>query len=136
MIEFPFDTLKVRLQASDTKDPWRYSINMIQRDGIRSFYHGLPLPLVGAMLESACVFSVTGHLKQYLYNTRDTTISQTSFVAGLSGFVVAKFLTPIELIKCRMQFPSTPYRHSWDCLVQSVKQDGISVLCMYYILYH
>ncbi|KAJ1650275.1 hypothetical protein IWW47_005731, partial [Coemansia sp. RSA 2052] len=58
-VEYPFDTVKVRLQTSESqvfsgtldclKQTWR-------NEGFRGFYRGLTSPLVGAMAENAIAF--------------------------------------------------------------------------------
>jgi hypothetical protein len=54
-----------------------------------------------------------------------------------TGFVVSFVLTPIELVKCRLQVasdaantsnPAVPYRGAIDCISRSVREEGLSVL--------
>lgn len=55
-MEYPFDTLKVRLQTG----PYTGAVNCIStvsaEEGVLAFYRGLATPLVGAGLEVATLF--------------------------------------------------------------------------------
>ncbi|KAJ2481076.1 mitochondrial ornithine carrier protein [Coemansia sp. RSA 2131] len=110
-VEYPFDTVKVRLQTSETqvfsgtldclKQTW-------QHEGFRGFYRGLTSPLLGAMAENAIAF--------YAYNRIQSAIRAVShdseaglslpqlFVSGaLSGSICAFVISPVELVKCKLQ---------------------------------
>ena len=62
VIEFPFDTVKVRLQSQPDTRPLRYSgpidciRQSIAQDGIRGLYRGISPPLVGAAAENSALF--------------------------------------------------------------------------------
>jgi len=50
---------------------------------------------------------------------------------SFSGACVATVLTPVELIKCRMQTvnqDAIKYKNSWECLVRTVKAGGVTSL--------
>lgn len=141
VVEYPLDTIKVRLQTlesssrSHRRPPWwRYGLSMLQQEGFRPLYHGLPLPLVGAMLESACMFSIVHQMKWILFgtsntvNTSNTSVWQTSVAGACAGILTGTLLTPMELVKCRLQLPQAPYRNTWDCITRSVHHEGVSVL--------
>jgi mitochondrial ornithine carrier protein len=61
-IEYPFDTVKVRLQAQPNVGPLRYSGPLdcfrqsIRQDGFRGLYRGISPPLVGAAVETSSLF--------------------------------------------------------------------------------
>lgn len=62
MIEYPFDTVKVRLQSQSDHSSYRYSgpidcfRKSVRRDGAFSLYRGLSAPLLGAAVENSSLF--------------------------------------------------------------------------------
>lgn len=61
-IEYPFDTIKVRLQSQPNTIPLRYSGPLdcfkqsLQKDGFLGIYRGISAPLVGAAVETSTLF--------------------------------------------------------------------------------
>jgi ornithine carrier protein len=61
-IEYPFDTIKVRLQSQPDNLPLRYTGPLdcfkksLQRDGFLGIYRGISAPLVGAAVETSSLF--------------------------------------------------------------------------------
>jgi ornithine carrier protein len=61
-IEYPFDTVKVRLQSQPDSLPLRYTGPLdcfkksLQRDGFLGIYRGISAPLVGAAVETSTLF--------------------------------------------------------------------------------
>jgi len=118
VVEYPFDTVKVRLQSQPDHLPLRYAGPLdcfrqsIAQDGIRSLYRGVSAPLAGAAAETACLFWTYGVAKDVLRatalanDTSDELPLSTMITAGaISGGMTSLVLTPIELVKCRMQAP-------------------------------
>lgn len=114
-VEYPFDTLKVRLQSQPSVGKAHYSSTFdcfrqtIRNDGYRGLYRGLSMPMVGAMFENAILFVSfskasdivrlwSGMGKDEELNTRGVMVA-----GALSGAVTSFVLTPIELVKCRLQ---------------------------------
>lgn len=198
MIEFPFDTLKVRLQtaysceynncalhyllvlarglvisdphphhpsflfpltssasasgsstttsASSRLSPRALLKSIISSDGPLSLYRGMSLPLAGTILETATLFSANGYLKRLLRGAghiapdADLPLKYVFAAGGGTGFCVSWVLTPIELVKCRLQVSGQPvaggppnarhlsYTGPIDCIAQSVKKEGLGVL--------
>jgi ornithine carrier protein len=71
-IEYPFDTVKVRLQSQPDGVPLRYTGPLdcfkksLQRDGFLGIYRGISAPLVGAAVETSTLFfSVSVHWVTY-----------------------------------------------------------------------
>ena len=62
IIEYPFDTVKVRLQSQPEHLPLQYTGPLdcfrqsIQRDGLRGLYRGISAPLAGAAIETSSLF--------------------------------------------------------------------------------
>jgi ornithine carrier protein len=62
IVEFPFDTVKVRLQSQANTVPLQYTGPLdcfkqsIQKDGLRGLYRGISAPLFGAAVETSSLF--------------------------------------------------------------------------------
>ena len=70
---------------------------------------GLPVPVAGAMLENATLFVAYSQLQDAIRWTtgrppsQDLTLSHLALAGAGAGAVTSFVLTPIELIKCKMQ---------------------------------
>ena len=128
LVEYPFDTVKVRLQTSHSSSIGNTLTEIYSSGGISAFYRGIPVPLAGTMLETACLFTSMTQIKHFLYpNQHNFTVSEIATAGAGAGFVTSFLLTPIELVKVRMQ-TSNMYRHSWHCVADSFKREGITFL--------
>lgn len=119
IIEYPFDTVKVRLQSQPSSFPLRYAGPLdcfrqsISQDGFLSLYRGISAPLFGAAIETSSLFfsyRVAQELaKRTIYGRHgeDEKLPLRSLVlcGAASGAFTSLFLTPIELVKCQMQIP-------------------------------
>lgn len=114
LIEYPFDTVKVRLQSQRT-DMVQYSSTMdclrqtLQVDGFQGLYRGLPAPMIGAMFENAILFVSFSKASEFVRSLRgmsaelELDIKGVMCAGALSGIVTSFVLTPIELVKCQLQ---------------------------------
>lgn len=140
VIEYPFDTVKVRLQSQPDHLPLRYKgpidcfRQSFQADGFRGLYRGLSAPMAGAAIENSCLFwsyrMIQDVLKSTCYSSTDPLPFAALLVSGAaSGSITSLALTPIELIKCKMQVPlegSNTRAASPLSLAASIfRQDGI-----------
>jgi hypothetical protein len=142
--------VQVRLQASASglgprfTGPWDCFKKTLRNEGTYGLYKGMSFPLFGTVLETATLFLSNGSMRRALVERghlepgADLPIPLV-FVSGAgAGFFVSFILTPLELVKCRMQVqigssgPSTHgrrlYRGPFDCLRRSIKHEGLSVL--------
>lgn len=115
VLEHPFDLTKVRLQAQvlDSNKRFKGPIDCLTKtwtnEGIRGLYRGLPAPVVGAMAENASLFLCYNQLQSLirgangLSSSQPLTLGQLALAAGGAGAVASFLLTPIELVKCKMQ---------------------------------
>ena len=121
IVEYPFDTVKVRLQSQPDHLPLRYTGPLdcfkqsIAQDGFRGLYRGVSAPLAGAAAENACLFwsySVAqGLLRKTVVNVGENEqlpLGALITAGAISGGITSLLLTPIELVKCRMQAPLHP----------------------------
>lgn len=115
-IEYPFDTVKVRLQSQPDTVPLRYAgpvdcfRQSFRRDGLQGLYRGISAPLFGAAIETSSLFFsyriAQDTLQTIFYRDSDPLPLHALFGCGaFSGAFASLLLTPIELIKCKMQVP-------------------------------
>ncbi|KAG0654349.1 hypothetical protein C6P46_001788 [Rhodotorula mucilaginosa] len=121
-VEHPLDLTKVRLQSQPLDRPPRYTgpwdciVQTYRTEGIRAFWRGVSMPVLGAMAENATLFVVYNQsqaaLKRLfppppLADSRNDaphlSIPQTATAAALAGAAASFVLTPVELVKCKMQ---------------------------------
>lgn len=115
IFEYPFDTLKVRLQSQPSTGRAQYSSTLdcvrqtLKREGYRGFYRGLSVPMLGASFENAILFVSYSKASSFVKQVRGLESSQELDTQGimtagaLSGAATSFVLTPIELVKCRLQ---------------------------------
>jgi ornithine carrier protein len=112
IVEFPFDTVKVRLQTSSS-DTFNGTFDCIKKtyknEGFSGFYKGLSSPLVGSMIENGILFSGFGLAQNLIRKVTNKpkdeplSMSQYTLAGGLAGTGAAMLLTPVELVKCKLQ---------------------------------
>ncbi|KZF23781.1 amino acid transporter arg-13 [Xylona heveae TC161] len=118
-VEYPFDTVKVRLQSQPDHQPLRYNGPLdcfrqsFRHDGVRGLYRGISAPLFGAAVETSSLF-FSYRLSQDILRATIFPAEQPLPMSALlgcgaaSGAFTSILLTPIELVKCKMQVPLTP----------------------------
>ncbi|KAG0343221.1 hypothetical protein BG004_005434 [Podila humilis] len=128
-VEFPFDTVKVRLQTQPLdvpifKGPFDCFRQTIRNEGFLGLYNGLSSPLVGAMLENAVLF--VGYRRaqdalRELVAVPDTngqktplSIPMLCLSGGISGVFASMVLTPVELVKCKLQVQQIGHLYTKD----------------------
>lgn len=141
-IEYPMDTIKVRLQDDGKryKNIFHCVRHILEKEGlINGFFRGLPAPVLGAAFENAILFVVYRGfvdalqriflVNSYLQDNEPLTIVACAGAAG--GVVVSLILTPADLVKCRMQVQNTLpvadriYKNSVQCLLAIYKKRGV-----------
>ncbi|EGO03552.1 hypothetical protein SERLA73DRAFT_175062 [Serpula lacrymans var. lacrymans S7.3] len=115
VFEHPFDLTKVRLQSQVLDSTARFSgpvdclVKTWKNEGLRGLYRGLPAPIVGAMAENASLFVSYSEMQNIirLVNaqplSQDLSLLQLGLAGAGAGAITSFFLTPIELVKCKMQ---------------------------------
>ncbi|KAI9694603.1 MAG: hypothetical protein M1822_000219 [Bathelium mastoideum] len=140
-VEYPLDTVKVRLQSQPDHLPLRYTGPLdcieqsLRRDGFLSLYRGISAPLAGAAIENSSLFLSYRLAQECLQATllpanEPLPLSALVVCGAASGAFTSLVLTPIELIKCKMQVPleglSSFHRPGPLSLIASVyRRDGL-----------
>ena len=135
-IEYPFDTVKVRLQSQPYRCPPLYTgpvecfRQSFRSDGFAGLYRGISAPLLGAAIETSSLFFSYRLAQDALQATllpptgeAPLPLSALVFCGAVSGAFTSLLLTPIELIKCKMQVPiasSSPHSPGPFSLIAAV----------------
>ena len=109
----------MRLQSQPDHLPPRYKGPLdcfrksIRQDGVLGLYRGISAPLVGAALETSSLFFFERLGREAVYLSgfcpRDQKLPLPAlwFTGAFSGVFTSFVLTPIELVKCKIQVPET-----------------------------
>ena len=142
VVEYPFDTLKVFYQANELsaqpQSSWSYLRSIIREGGVSRIFQGLPAPLAGACVENLIVFWLFGLgervLKQRRLDTQGISASeplsawQVSLAGGFAGIGTGLWLTPVELVKCKMQVSeASVYSSTFDCLRRTLRENPLEL---------
>ena len=97
-----FDTLKVRMQMDHSLTMLSTLRNIIRQEGFLHLFNGMYYPLMTVPLINAIIFS------SYELFKKITNQKELSFFNGIqngafAGLVNTAVVSPVELIKCRMQ---------------------------------
>ncbi|BEI79486.1 hypothetical protein CcaverHIS002_0100150 [Cutaneotrichosporon cavernicola] len=120
LFEHPFDLVKVRLQSQPIDRPAQFKGPLdcfkytVKNEGAVGLYRGLSAPIFGAAVENATLFFVYNRCQAAIYKfsskpaivdgvQRELSIPELALAGAGAGAVTSFALTPIELIKCRMQ---------------------------------
>lgn len=139
-VEYPFDTIKVRLQAQAPAIPIANPTSLTPPSSpqgpldafvaawrspegpLRNLYRGISAPIVGAAVETSALFfsyrvaqnllveyvpSLSGVERDRETGRLNLPFSALLVAGAASGTFTSFLLTPIELIKCRMQVRSS-----------------------------
>lgn len=137
LVEYPLDTVKVQVQTQAANGPQMSPIAMLTKslkeEGFLGLYRGIPSPLLGSMVENSVLFASYGLATRSLHTGDPETIpfGLKLVAGGFSGACVATVLTPVELIKCKMQttnISAVRYKSSGECLAATLKSGGIRAL--------
>lgn len=124
-VDYPFDTIKTRLQ--DPNSTYKGTIDCISKtarlEGFWGFYGGIMSPMIGAAFENAAAFLMYGRASAFLLDSFyaaehknkgfEKPLWVVAAAGAFSGLGTGTVLTPVELIKARVQvnpkkYPSVP----------------------------
>lgn len=141
MVEYPFDTVKVRLQTQNLlasegavkfKGPIDCLVTTVRNEGVRGLYRGVGSPIVGAIGENMSCFLLYDQSKLFFQNRAGQEVIPLPLIllcGGISGFGTTAVLTPVELVKCRLQIQQSSanakYRGVIHCASTVFREEGI-----------
>lgn len=100
----PLDTIKVRMQMLHTGF-FKTCSSLVKNEGALALYKGAGSPLYSTPITTSLSFATyeSANRLQGIKPGQKKTISSAAVSGGLSGFIFATFVTPIDLIKTRLQ---------------------------------
>ncbi|KAL6719324.1 hypothetical protein ACLMJK_003563 [Lecanora helva] len=146
---YPLDTLKFRVQNETVKGGLHGNAlilatarKMWTQTGVRSFYRGLPMGLVGMFPYSAIDLTTFEYCKRFLTTRKararncdiDTAPPLSNFttagIGAFSGAFGASAVYPLNLLRTRLQCQGTAihpptYNGMWDVTLKTVKGEGV-----------
>jgi solute carrier family 25 iron transporter 28/37 len=130
---FPVDTIKTRMQASPqpgkrlSTNVTRVMSSIIRKEGLRGLYSGVGAVAVGAGPSHGVYFVVYEYMKNFLGASNDDQHRplETGFAASLATIVADGFMTPLDVVKQRLQLANHPYNGAIDCAQSMLKNEGI-----------
>lgn len=106
----PLDTIKVKLQTFPHlyRGATQCGINTFKTDGLRGLYAGTVPSLVANVAENAVLFLAYGAAQNLVSHgvgkqRKELNTLENACAGSLASIASATVLTPIEMIKCRMQ---------------------------------
>jgi len=130
---YPLDMIKTRLQNQRSGGTVLYKntvdcfIKILQYEGFRGLYKGLPAQLIGIAPEKAVKLTVNDTVR-YLLTERETGkigIFSQMFAGGLAGLTQVVITNPYELIKVRIQTSGSNVKPR---IISIIKELGIKGL--------
>ncbi|NXA56444.1 S2539 protein, partial [Nothocercus julius] len=100
-------------------------VKITRHEGIRSLWSGLPPTLVMAVPATAIYFTAYDQLRDYLQACTGSRGHHIPLVAGaLARMGAVTVISPLELIRTKMQSRPLSYRELRVCIRSAVAQDG------------
>ncbi|ERN18824.1 hypothetical protein AMTRI_Chr07g24450 [Amborella trichopoda] len=137
MAMFPVDTLKTRMQmlgcspacpaASSTHNAiGRTLASILRSEGPLGLYRGIGAMGIGAGPAHAVYFSVYELSKERLGGNRPGHHPFAHAASGVLATIASDaVLTPMDVVKQRLQLQSTPYLGVRDCMIQMLRKEGL-----------
>ncbi|XP_065331830.1 mitochondrial basic amino acids transporter-like [Cloeon dipterum] len=130
LVGHPLDTIKVRLQTQDFRNPvyrgtYHCFRTIVEKESVRGLYKGMSSPLAGVACVNAIIFGVQGNIQRRLSNPDSL---HSHFIAGAAaGLSQSWVASPLELAKTRMQIQQgnrPMYRSPLHCLRDVYHREG------------
>lgn len=123
----PFDTIKVRMQMTQLSLSNCIRLS-VKNEGIMSFYKGVQSPFYTVPLINAIVFGAYGFCHRLMGQDifSEFTMKQGLYAGAFAGLVNCIVLSPVELVKCRMQMDvNNQFKGAWPIFASIYKTEGI-----------
>ncbi|KAK4267456.1 hypothetical protein QN277_024234 [Acacia crassicarpa] len=108
---YPLDTLRIRQQSSNKGSAFRILRHVVAKEGPFSLNRGMAAPLGSITFQDAMVFQTYAIFSRAWDSSVSATDSPSYKGVGLGGFatgaVQSLLLSPIELVKIRLQLQNT-----------------------------
>ncbi|XP_023517443.1 mitoferrin-like [Cucurbita pepo subsp. pepo] len=126
MAMFPVDTLKTRIQALAGSSTLRQALaSILKSEGPAGLYRGIGAMGLGAGPAHAVYFSVYEFCKQR-FSIGNPNNPLAHAISGVCATVASDAaLTPMDVVKQRLQLKSSPYKGVRDCARRILVEEGI-----------
>ena len=125
---FPVDTLKTRMQTlvGLRSIGVRQALNSIWKlEGPSVLYRGIGAMGIGAGPAHAVYFSVYEHCKR-IFSGENPNNTLAHAISGVFATVASDaVITPMDVVKQRLQLKSSPYRGVGDCVRRVLVEEGV-----------
>lgn len=127
---FPVDTLKTRMQAIGSCPNPSLGVrqalgSILKLEGPAGLYRGIAAMGLGAGPAHAVYFSVYELCKEF-FSGGNANNSAAHAVSGVCATVASDaVITPMDMVKQRLQLKSSPYRGVSDCVKKVLMEEGI-----------
>jgi len=132
---YPVDTIKTRMQALSNPGQRLHGVSVLQalratirREGISGLYRGLGAVAAGAGPAHALHFAVYEMSKEYLGGNAGA--GHHPLIAGASGVLATvvneAVMTPMDVVKQRLQVAHSPYKGVIDCVGRMAREEGMA----------
>lgn len=122
-----FSTLKTRQQTKNIGLS-KLIKQTFANEGIFGFYKGMSFPLYSVPVINSVIFGVNETAKTMLGYGSNPTLSQGFICGGISGLAGCLIITPVELVKIRLQLQynsiNAIYKNGFDCMHKVIKEEG------------
>ncbi|KAF6253349.1 mitochondrial carrier domain-containing protein [Scenedesmus sp. NREL 46B-D3] len=132
---YPVDTIKTRMQAlSHPGQRLHGSVvralrAVVRREGVAGLYRGVGAVAWGAGPAHAMYFATYEQAKQLLGGNRQGYQWLPTATAGAIATIVNDgFMTPVDVVKQRLQVAHSPYTGLADCTRQILRHEGVGAL--------
>ncbi|GAB2269415.1 Mitochondrial arginine transporter bac2 [Dionaea muscipula] len=110
---YPLDTLRIRQQSSNAGGAVSILRRVLASEGLSALYRGMAAPLASVTFQNAMVFQTYAVLSRALdqsINPEDPPSYKGVALAGIgTGALQSLLLSPVELIKIRLQLQQKPH---------------------------
>ncbi|XP_028764566.1 mitoferrin isoform X2 [Neltuma alba] len=134
MAMFPVDTLKTRMQAITGLDPAhhvgarRALGSILKLEGPSGLYRGIAAMGLGAGPAHAVYFSVYEVCKEKFSGGNPNNPAAHAASGVCATMASDGVMTPMDVVKQRLQLKSSPYKGVWDCVKRVSKEEGVGAL--------
>ncbi|KAL3829042.1 hypothetical protein ACJIZ3_017844 [Penstemon smallii] len=130
MAMFPIDTVKTQMQVLSSCPIKSAGVkqalqSILISDGVKGLYRGIGAMGLGAGPAHAVYFSVYEFCKKN-FSGGNLNNSVAHALSGVCATVASDaVLTPMDMVKQRLQLSSSPYSGVWDCVRRVMREDGV-----------
>lgn len=113
---YPLDTLRIRQQSSTSGSAFSILRRTVATEGPQALYRGMGAPLASVTFQNAMVFQIYAILSRALdpsISAKEPPSYKVVALAGVgTGAIQSLILSPVELVKIRLQLQGSNYTRS------------------------